>query len=441
MPDLYQAEPRRPLADVLRPGTLDGVIGQAHLLGHGMPLRQAFDSGIPHSMIFWGPPGVGKTTLARLAASAFDREFIALSAVLSGTQELKDAIVKAQQVHDRTGRHTIVFVDEIHRFNKRQQDILLPAVASGLLTLIGATTENPSFEVNRALLSRMRVYVLKSLADNDMRELLHHAREVALDGLTFDDAAVDTLIGFADGDARRLLNLLEQAQTAARGAGIASIDGGFVRSALAPHGRRFDKGGEHFYDQISALHKSVRGSNPEAALYWLCRMLDGGIDRKYISRRIVAIAWDDIGLADPQAMRIANAAAQTYERLGSPDGELAFAQAVLYPAYAAKSNAGGMAWSQAKAFVTQDVPRDVPPHLLSGAENLTAPTSRGYRNPHDAPNAYVAGEAYLPNGVRHLHWYEPTQRGFEIKIKEKLDRLRRLDNEAATSTGSSCTRL
>ncbi|KWF32854.1 recombination factor protein RarA [Burkholderia diffusa] len=430
MPDPFHAKLRRPLADLLRPRTLGGMIGQAHLLGDGMPLRRAFDSGNPHSMIFWGPPGVGKTTLARLAAHAFDREFVALSAVLCGSKDLREAIARGQSLRDRAGRGTILFVDEIHRFNKGQQDILLPAVASGLVTLIGATTENPSFEVSGALLSRARVYVLKSLTDDDMRGLLNRAQEIALHGLTFDNETVDTLIDLADGDARRFLNLLEQTETAACAAGIATISAAFVRDALAPHARRFDKGGEYFYDQISALHKSVRGSNPDAALYWLCRMLDGGVDRKYLARRIIAIAWDDIGLADPRAIRIANAAAQAFERLGSPDGELAFAQAVLYLACAAKSNAGGMALLRARTFVAQDTPRDVPMHLRSGSEKVTEPAGRTYRNPHGEPNAYASGETYLPEGVQAPHWYEPAPRGLEIEIGTKLTWLRQLDADA-----------
>lgn len=334
MSDLFQVEPRRPLAEALRPKTLAEVIGQTHLLGEGKPLRLAFESGKPHSMILWGPPGVGKTTLARLTALAFDCEFIALSAVLGGVKDIRESMEQAKDTLNRTGRHTILFVDEIHRFNKGQQDALLPFVESGLVTFIGATTENPSFEVNSALLSRAQVYVLKSLNDDEMRQLLKRAQEIALDGLAFDDKAIDTLVGYADGDARRFLNLLEQAQTAATSAGVATIDADFVSSAMTLNARRFDKGGDNFYDQISALHKSVRGSSPDGALYWFCRMIDGGADPKYLARRIVRMAWEDIGLADPRALQVANDAAETYERLGSPEGELALGQAVIYLACA-----------------------------------------------------------------------------------------------------------
>ena len=351
MDDLFKTEPRAPLAEALRPKTMDEVIGQQHLLGEGKPLRLAFQAGKPHSMILWGPPGVGKTTLARLTANAFDAEFIALSAVFAGVKDIRAAMEQAQQNLDRLGKHTLLFVDEIHRFNKSQQDALLPFVESGLVTFIGATTENPSFEVNSALLSRAQVYVLKSLTEDEMRQLLVKAQKEALPHLKFEDAAADTLIGYADGDARRFLNLLEQADNAASSAGIQKIDAKFVENAMTLNARRFDKGGDNFYDQISALHKSVRGSNPDGALYWFCRMIDGGADPRYLSRRIVRMAWEDIGLADPRALTMANDAATTFERLGSPEGELALGQAVIYLAIAAKSNAGYNAYNQALSLI------------------------------------------------------------------------------------------
>lgn len=431
MPDLFARDPAVPLAEALRPTTLDEVIGQSHLLGEGKPLRLSFQSGKPHSMIFWGPPGVGKTTLARLTATAFKCEFIALSAVFSGVKDIRAAMEQAQQ-NLSLGKHTILFVDEIHRFNKAQQDALLPYAESGLVTFIGATTENPSFEVNSALLSRAQVYVLKSLSEEELQQLLWRAQEKALQGLTFDPLASDTLIGYADGDARRLLNLLEQCQTAASAAGVTHIDAAFVQNALTLNSRRFDKGGDNFYDQISALHKSVRGSHPDAALYWLTRMLDGGADPRYLSRRIVRMAWEDIGLADPRAMQIANDAALTYERLGSPEGELALAQAVIYLAVAAKSNAGYSAYNQARAFVKQDKSREVPVHLRNAPTKLMKELGYGheYRYAHDEPNAYAAGETYFPDELSEPGWYQPVPRGLEIKIAEKLAQLKRWDQEA-----------
>jgi putative ATPase len=431
MADLFAQAPLAPLAEVLRPQVLDEVIGQSHLLGEGKPLRLAFQSGKAHSMIFWGPPGVGKTTLARLTARAFGCEFIALSAVLSGVKDIRAAMEQAQQYLSQ-GKPTILFVDEIHRFNKSQQDALLPHVESGLFTFIGATTENPSFEVNAALLSRAQVYVLQSLSDDELKQLLERAQARALGHLRFDARAIDTLIGYADGDARRLLNLLEQCQTAAGAAGVMAIDAEFIGNALSLNARRFDKGGDNFYDQISALHKSVRGSSPDGALYWLSRMLDGGADPRYLSRRIVRMAWEDIGLADPRAMQVANDAALTFERLGSPEGELALGQAVIYLAIAPKSNAGYKAYNEARAFVKQDKSREVPVHLRNAPTKLMKELGYGhaYRYAHDEPNAYAAGESYLPEGIGEPGWYRPVPRGLEIKIGEKLSQLKKWDEEA-----------
>ena len=429
--DLFPSSPAAPLAESLRPTRLDEVIGQSHLIGPGKPLRLAFESGKPHSMILWGPPGVGKTTLARLTASAFGYEFIALSAVFSGVKEIRSSMEQAQH-NLALGKKTILFVDEIHRFNKSQQDGLLPFVESGLVTFIGATTENPSFEVNSALLSRAQVYVLQVLADDELKLLVDRARSKVLAHLELDAPAVDTLVGYADGDARRLLNLLEQTDTAARASGVQVVDAAFLQNALTLNARRFDKGGDNFYDQISALHKSVRGSNPDASLYWLCRMLDGGADAKYLSRRIVRMAWEDIGLADPRAVQIANDAAATFERLGSPEGELALAQAVIYLAVAPKSNAGYMAYNQAKAFIRQDRSREVPAHLRNAPTQLMKELGHGkaYRYAHDEPEGYAAGESYLPEGMAEPGWYRPVPRGLESKIADKLAHLRKLDQES-----------
>ena len=432
MADLFaSAEPAAPLAEILRPRTLDDVIGQTHLIGPGRPLRLAFESGKPHSMILWGPPGVGKTTLARLTARAFGYEFIALSAVFAGVKEIRASMEQAEH-HLALGRKTILFVDEIHRFNKSQQDGLLPFVESGLVTFIGATTENPSFEVNSALLSRAQVYVLQSLSDGELKQLVQRACARVLTHLVLDDAAVDTLVGYADGDARRMLNLLEQTDTAARAAGAERIDPAFLERALTLNARRFDKGGDNFYDQISALHKSVRGSHPDAALYWLTRMLDGGADAKYLSRRIIRMAWEDIGLADPRAMQIANDAAATFERLGSPEGELALAQAVIYLAVAPKSNAGYMAYNAAKAFVRKDRSQGVPIHLRNAPTKLMEELDNGkaYRYAHDEPQAYAAGATYLPAGMAEPGWYQPVPRGLALRLAAQLAQLRQLDEEA-----------
>ncbi len=432
MTDLFKATPRPPLADALRPQRLEDVIGQEHLLGPGKPLRLAFEAGKPHSMILWGPPGVGKTTLARLTAAAFGCEFIALSAVMAGIKDIRSAMDHAQAVLDREGHATILFIDEIHRFNKAQQDALLPFVESGLVTFIGATTENPSFEVNSALLSRSQVYVLKALEPTALNTLAQRALERALPGLSLDAGAFGVLTGYADGDARRLLNLLEQVATAAQTSARTEVDTTFLENALTLSPRRFDKGGDYFYDQISALHKSVRGSHPDAALYWLCRMLDGGADPRYLARRILRMAWEDIGLADPRAMQIANEAAQTYERLGSPEGELALGQAVLYMAVAPKSNAGYNAYNAARTFVANDASRDVPVHLRNAPTRLMKSLGYGheYRYAHDEPNAYAAGETYLPEGMQEPSWYQPTERGLEQKIRDKLAFLRGLDGDA-----------
>ncbi|MGQ3892292.1 replication-associated recombination protein A [Legionella sp. CNM-4043-24] len=415
----------------MRPTRWEDVIGQGHLLAEGRPLRLVFESGKPHSMIFWGPPGVGKTTLARLSATAFDCEWIALSAVLAGVKDIRAAVEQAE-LNARLQRQTILFIDEIHRFNKSQQDALLPFTESGLLTIIGATTENPSFEVNSALLSRAQVYVLHALTDDELRELVIRACQRYYPQLTLEDDAIKGLIDLADGDARRLLNLLEQLAVAAEVQQIKNISLDNLKQVLSAATRhRFDKGGDNFYDQISALHKSVRGSHPDAALYWLTRMLDGGTDGHYLARRIIRMAWEDIGLADPRAIQLANDAAETFDRLGSPEGELALAQAVIYMAVAAKSNAGYMAYNKARAFVKQDKSRDVPMHLRNAPTKLMSRLGhgKGYRYAHDEEHAYAAGETYLPEGMDEPGWYQPVDRGLERKIADKLAFLRGLDKD------------
>jgi putative ATPase len=430
--DLFEPPPTQPpLAERLRPTKLDEVIGQTHLIGAGMPLRTAFESGRLHSMILWGPPGTGKTTIARLTADAFDADFLALSAVLSGVKEIREAIERARMNQAR-GRRTILFVDEVHRFNKAQQDAFLPHVESGLFTFIGATTENPSFEVNSALLSRAQVYVLKPLDQAELITLFDRARNEVMPELNFSGEAVNLLVGFADGDARRLLNLMEQIQNAARTEGRSTVEAEFVNHAVSQAMRRFDKGGDVFYDQISALHKSVRGSSPDASLYWLVRMLDGGVDPLYLVRRMIRMASEDIGLADPRALTIAIDAAETYERLGSPEGELALAEAVLYLACAPKSNAAYVAYNQARAFVKQDGSRPVPEHLRNAPTKLMKQLGYGreYRYAHDEPEAYAAGEHYFPDDMPEQRFYEPTPRGLEGKIAERLAYLRELDKKA-----------
>ncbi len=418
-----------PLAERLRPKTLDEVIGQPQLLGPGKPLRVAFESGRLHSMILWGPPGVGKTTLARLMADAFDAQFIAMSAVLGGVKDIREAVERAQAART-TGRRTVVFVDEVHRFNKAQQDAFLPHVESGLFTLIGATTENPSFEVNSALLSRATVHVLKTLDDADLGRLLDRARDL-LGAPPLADAARTRLVGYADGDARRLLNAYEN--LVATVGSVAEIDEAMLEQALGEQLRRYDKGGEQFYDTISALHKAVRGSDPDASLYWFVRMIDGGVDPRYAARRLVRMASEDIGLADPRALRISLDAAEIYERLGSPEGELALAEAVVYLAMAAKSNAVYAAYNAARAFIKADRTRPVPLRLRNAATALMKGLDygKGYRYAHDETGAFAAGERYWPDDMAAQAFYQPSPRGLEIKIGERLEELRRLDELAA----------
>ncbi len=420
-----------PLAEALRPKTLSDVIGQSHLLGEGKPLRLVIESGNIHSMILWGPPGVGKTTLAHLMALSIKGEFILLSAVFAGVKDIRAAMEKAE-VSRQAGHHTVLFVDEIHRFNKSQQDALLPYVESGLITLIGATTENPSFEINNALLSRTHVYILKSLEPDELKHLFNRAQHQAFPALSFEESAIQTLLNIADGDARRLLNTLETLRSAAEALKPERIDTAFLEQALSTNIRRFDKQGDSFYDQISALHKSVRGSNPDAALYWLCRMLDGGADPHYLARRLIRMAWEDIGLADPRAIDITLSAAKSYERLGSPEGELALAQATLYLAIAAKSNAGYNAYNQAKTFIKHNTSHPVPSHLKNAPTQLMKNIGYGhqYRYAHDEPHAYAAGESYFPDSIKPQKWYEPVSRGLEIKIAEKIAFLKILDDEA-----------
>jgi putative ATPase len=434
MGDLFATvNPATPLAERLRPKHIDEVIGQAHLLGVGKPLRVAFASRKPHSMIFWGPPGVGKTTLARLMADAFNAEFIALSAVLAGVKDIREAVAQADLTLQQSGRHTILFVDEVHRFNKAQQDAFLPFVEQGLVTFIGATTENPSFEVNSALLSRATVYVLQPLSETELRELFARAQRLAPGDVTVEEQALGALIGYADGDGRRLLNLLEQLHTAAQATGVARIDLAFVENTVTRSLRMFDKGGENFYDQISALHKAVRGSDPDASLYWFCRMLDGGCDPMYVGRRMIRMATEDVGLADPRALQLALDAVAAFERLGAPEGELALAQCCIYLACTSKSNAVYKAYNDARAFIANDGTRPVPLHIRNAPTRLMKNLGygQGYRYAHDEEEGYAASENYLPEGMPRVSFYRPTERGLEAKIGEKLAHLRQLDKAAA----------